>query len=290
MFNLIKMNFYRLFRQKSFYITAAAAALIGWFMVFMIWLTPVMEEKLAAGGGEMAEGDGGFHVGIRVGGEEESDMPASAAGPEEFNVTEFADEFFSGGFSMILISVGAAIIANSERKRGFVKNLGGQVKPRGMLTLSKLPAMLLELGAIYAALVLSVALFGRLYFKQYTLGNISVLCRTISVQLLLGLAFGALILLISTLGRSAAAGIIAGILLASGLVNAVCFFLNRLATAYLGAPEDFDISRGSLSYYIEGITSEAGGGDIAAALIVGTVYLILTSAAGWFLMEKRDIV
>ena len=296
MFNLIKMNFYRLFHQKSFYVMIAVAAFIGWFMVFMIWMTPRLEEKAqsarnageqASQTGEEAGSNAGFHVGIAVGGTEGEELSVPESG--EFNLAGFVDEFFTSGFTMILISVGAALIANSERKRGFIKNLGGQMKPRGMLIVSKLPVILFELVALYAAIILSFTLFGRIYYDYFTAGNIPVMCKVVLVQLLLGLAFGALVMLVCTVARNAAAGIFAGIVVASGLFPYVYFFINRLATAYLGAPEGFDISKCSLDYYLSCITSEAAGRDVATALIVGVAYLLLASAAGWLVMEKRDI-
>lgn len=292
MFNLVRMNFYRLFRQKSFYILIAAAAFIGWFMVFMVWMTPRMEEKareLAAQSDEEKDFTAGFQVGLVVGGTEDGNMLEPVPKLEIFNVTEFMDEFYTSDFTMILISVGTAVIANAERKRGFIKNLGGQMKPRGMLPVSKLPVILLEIAAIYGVMVLSFALFGRMYFEKFTFGNPSAMCRAIAMQLLLGLAFGGIILFISTAARSAAAGIIAGIIIASGLFPYVYLFINRLATTYLGAPAGFDISKCALDYYISRVTSGASGKDAATALVVGGVYLALASAAGWLVMEKRDI-
>lgn len=296
MFNLIKMNFYRLFHQRSFYVMIAVAAFIGWFMVFMIWMAPRLEEKAQSARnareqdsqtGEETGSNAGFHVGIAVGGTEGEELSVPVSG--EFNLAEFVDEFFTSGFTMILISVGAALIANSEQKRGFIKNLGGQMKPRGMLTVAKLPVILFELVVLYAVIILSFSLFGRIYYERFTAGNIPVMCKVVLIQLLLGLAFGALVMLVCTAARNAAAGIFAGIVVASGLFPYVYFFINRLATAYLGAPAGFDISKCSLDYYLSCITSEAAGKDVATALIVGVVYLLLASAAGCLVMEKRDI-
>lgn len=295
MFNLIKMNFYRLLHQKSFYVMIAVAAFIGWFMVFMVWMTPRLEEQaerareLKTQNSEETGNETGFHVVVTAGTTEGKGMQVPASGLAEFNVTQFMDEYFTAGFSMILISVGAALIANSERKRGFIKNLGGQMKPRGMLIVSKLPVILFELVALYAAILLSITLFGRIYYDRFTAGNISGMFKVILVQLLLGLAFGALVMLVCTVARNAAAGIFAGIVVASGLFPYVYFFINRLATAYLGAPEGFDISKCSLDYYLSCITSEAAGKEVATALIVGLVYLLLASAAGCLVMEKRDV-
>lgn len=298
MFNLIKMNFYRLFHQKSFYVMVAVAAFIGWFIVFMIWMSPRLEEKAqnARDAREQASLTGeekgivaGFHVGITTGGAEREELQMTVPESREFNLAEFVDEFFTSGFPMILISVGAALIANSEQKRGFIKNLGGQMKPRGMLTVAKLPVILFELVVLYAVIIFCFSLFGRIYYERFTAGNIPVMCKVVLIQLLLGLAFGTLVMLVCTAARNAASGIFAGIVVASGLFPYVYFFINRLATAYLGAPAEFDISKCSLDYYLSCITSEAAGKDVATALIVGVVYLLLASAAGCLVMEKRDI-
>lgn len=288
MLNLMKMNFYRLFHQKSFYVMIAVAAFISWFMVFMVWWMPRIEAKTRENASQTNEETGvgsGFHVGIVAGGVEGVERPEV----EEFNLTDFVDDFFTSGFSMILISVGVPLIVNSERKRGFIKNLGGQMKPRGMLTVAKLPVILFELVVIYAVTVLGFALFGRIYYEQYKLGDIPAMCGAISVQLLLGLAFGALIMLVCTVARSAASGIIAGIIVSSGMFPYVYFLINRFALAYLGAPEEFDISRYALDFYLSSFTSTAESSTMAAAVLAGAVYLLLASALGCLVMEKRDI-
>lgn len=289
MFNLIKMNFYRLFHQRSFYICVAVAAVIGWFMTYMVWLTPRMEERareLAASGEESFEA--GFHVGF-INPDAAGDI-TPAPKLEEFNVTEFADEFVSSSFNMILISVAVPLMVNAERKRGFIKNLGGQIKPRGMLLLSRLPLILFETAVIYVVTLLSFALCGRIYYQQYTLGDLSALCKMLAVQLLLGWALGTLLLLVCTIGRSAAAGIIMGIVVSSGISPLVCSLMNKFAAAYLGASPQFDISGCFLDHHIHAVTSEAEAGALAAALLAGVAYLVLASAAGCLIMEKRDIV
>ena len=286
MFNLVKMNFYRLFHQKSFYILIAASALTCWFMVYLMWAAPRLEERARANLSQ-TEGEitGGFHVGIAVGETEESGTPVL----EEFNFTEFLDEFLSSGLQMILISVGAAMIANAEQKRGFLKNLAGQMKPRGMLAGAKLPVILFETAVVLGVTVLGLDLSGRIYFEQYTAGDIGAVLWFFPLELLLCLAFGALILMVCTIARNGAAGIIVGILLSSGLPLFACSYINRFAMAYLGAAQDFDISRYTLEYQLMHLTSTAGPGDMVRALVVGTVYLLLAVGIGCLVMEKRDI-
>lgn len=283
MFNLIKMNFYRLFHQRSFYVCVAVAVFIGWFMPFMIWLTPRMEDQIAA----QKEAEEGFAAGFYVGLNE--DEIARTPKLEVFNVTEFADQFTKSGFCMILVSVAIPLFVNADRKRGFIKNLGGQVRSRGVFTLAKLPVILFETALLMAASILSIAVFGRIYFEQYTFGDVGAMCRVMSVQLFLETAFGALIMLICTLARNAASGIIAGIVMSSGLFPMVYFQINKFAVAYLGAPMDFDCSKCFLDYHISMTMSTTAGSELVSALLAGGIYLVLALAAGCLVMEKRDI-
>ncbi len=292
MFNLVKMNFYRMFHQKSFYVCLAVTALIGWFMVFLVWMTPMMEEKareareLAAQEGQKSatgEFQAGFFVGISGGteGDPNEEMPVL----EEFNVSDFTYQFCYSGFNVILLSVGVSLIVNSESKRGYIKNIGGQIRPRGMFIAAKLPVILFEVAAMYAAAVLSLALFGRIYYNKYTLGDVAGVGKILLLQILLGVAFGALVMLLCTIARNAAAGILLGV--AVNMTPILYGFLSKLAVAYLGAPEGFNVSMYTLEYYL---MSAVEVPDTARAVTVGLVYLLLATGLGWFIMEKRDIV
>lgn len=285
MFNLIKMNFYRLFHQKSFYICVAAAALAGWFMVFLVWMTPKLEAEIDARATEEKGFVEGFHVGY-VG--EMTGEPAPVL--EIFNVADFMDEFLTSGIGWILISVSVPLIVNADRKRGFIKNLGGQMKPRGMLALAKLPVILFDSTVIYMAAGLSIALFGRLYYAKYTPGNVSLLCRTLLVQLVLALAFGTLLMVVCMLARSASAGILAGIAVSMGAVNFICAQVSKFAVAYLGASMEFDLARYTLDYYASAVFTATPNSVVTAALLAGAAYLAAAAAAGYFIMKKRDIV
>lgn len=290
MFNLVKMNFYRLFHQKSFYVCIGVTVLIGWFMVFLVWMTPVMEEKarearaLAQEGRDTAAGD--FQTGFFVGfsGGEDDEYAEAAPVLEEFNVSDFACEFCYSGFNVILLSVVVSLFVNSEQKRGYIKNLGGQIKPRGMFIAAKLPVILFEVIAVYAAALLSFALFGRIYYNKFTWGDAAGAGKILLLQILLGVALGALVMLFCTIARNAAAGILVGV--AVNMTSILYDFISRLAVAYLGAPEGFSISTYTVEYYLMNAVEAS---DTARAVTVGLVYLLVAAGLGWLFMEKRDI-
>ena len=59
MFNIIKMNLYRLFRQKAFYIIPISTAIMCCLMVYLIWLTPRMENLATDSGFQITVGPDG---------------------------------------------------------------------------------------------------------------------------------------------------------------------------------------------------------------------------------------
>lgn len=281
MINLIKMNLYKLFRQKAFYIVPISMAITCCFMVYLIWLTPRLEEQAA-----QMETKTGFHAGIVAGSTDGEPLPI----PESFDLTEFEDQLFESGILIILISVGAAIIANAEQKHGFIKNLAGQVSPRGMLAAAKLPGMLIESFLILAASVISSALMGRILYDDFTLGNLSALAGAAAVQLVLSLALCALILMICTLAGNAAAGIITGIALSMGITPLLYMLIDKVLWNYFHVPESFDIYGYSLSKYLTSITSVSVTDGVTCALAVGAAYLAVCTVLAYMIIKKKDIV
>lgn len=280
MFNLIKMNLYRLFHQKAFYIIPAVSAVVCCFMVYTIWMVPRLENQAA-----QLDAEPGFHVGIVAGSPDSEPLPIM----ESFDLTEFMDEVLGSGILIIMISIGAAIIANSERKNGFIKNLAGQIAPRGMLTVTKLPGMLLESFLILAFSFIGCALPGRLLFATFTLGSLSALVKALAVHLLLSAALCALILMICTLSENAAAGIITGIVLSAGLLPLLYTLIDKVLWSYFHVPESFDITRFSLSGHLMSVASTSDTGALVFALAVGAVYLAVCSIGSYVIIKKKDI-
>lgn len=278
MFNIIKMNLYRLFRQKAFYIIPISTAIMCCLMVYLIWLTPRME-NLAT--------DSGFHIAVGPYGSNGIEpLPIT----EEFKLTEFIDEIFGSGMLMIFISIAAAIITNAEQKNGFIKNVAGQISSRGMLTVAKLPGMMLECILVLAATVFSCALAGRLLFSSFTLGSLSALAGALAVQLMLAFGFCSLILMICTLAGNAASGIITGIALSAGIMPLVYTLINKVLWTYLHVPESFDITRCFLSTHLMSISTVSDTKTLTLGFVVGAVYLVACSAGAFVIITRKDIV
>lgn len=280
MFNLIKMNLYKLFHQRAFYIVPITAAFICCLMVYLIWSLPRLENQYA-----QEDAEPGFHMGI-VAGSPEAEAPPIV---EKFDLTEFMDEIFGSGILVILISVIAAITANAERKNGFIKNLAGQIAPRGMLAVAKLPGMLLESFLILTFSFIGCALSGRVLYSDFTLGDLSALTKALAVQLLLSFALCAFILMICTLSENASAGIITGIVLCTGILSLLYTLINKVLWNYFQVPESFDINRYSLSGHLMSVSSTSEPDALGLALAVGAAYLAACSLGAFVILKKKDI-
>ena len=149
--------------------------------------------------------------------------------------------------------------------------------------------MLLECFLIITVAVLSCALSGKLLYANFIPGNLSGLARALAGQLLLGFALCSLILMICTLARNAASGIITGIVLATGMISLVYGLLNKVLWNYLHVPESFDITRFSLSSHFMSLTSASGSDALGLALAVGAVYLTACSLGAFMIIKKKDI-
>lgn len=280
MFNLIKMNLYRIVHQKAFYIVPVSMALVCSFLVYITWLTPRLERQAA----QMTE-HSGFQAGFVAGSTADESFPLT----EDFDLTVFMDLLFDSGMLMLLISIGASIITNAERKHGFIKNIAGQISPRGMLAPAKLPGMLLESFLILAFAVLGAALSGKIFYAGFTFGNFAALTKALAVQLLLSFALCAFILMICTLSENAAAGIITGIILCTSIMSLLYMLINKVLWNYFHVPESFDITRYTLSAHLMSVSSTSEPDALGLALAVGAAYLVACSLGAFVILKKKDI-
>lgn len=266
MFNLTKMNFYRLFHSKSFYILLGIAALMAFLTLYLFLFMLGMSAALAAAPDEEIDIAATLNVMISV--------------PELFD--------FITAILLLLCGIGAAFIAHAEDKNGYIKNIAGQVCPRGIQAAAKLPVLLFEILTMYAAVLL--VFFGfALFRKMVVIGSVPELLKTVGVHLLLFLAFDTLVMLLTFLTKKTTAGIVFTVFAITNMLDLVYKLLNCSLHKYLHIPSSFDIANFALDPYISRINAETGGSLLARGIAVGAVYLAACTAASALIIRKRDI-
>ena len=272
MWNLIKMDFYRLFTGKTMKVGAIMAFLVSAGYMFMSFGIVELCKYVTDSDPDAAMGlafiipQAGWIFGIN-----------------------FAD-IVLGGTAVFSLFIGCMITANfigSEQSCGYTKNFAGQLPDKGYMAISKFVVtsvaqfiILFIYGAVSA--VLAEILFGN-YINGY---NIAELIRALCLKLLLYFAINAIIIFLCTLTKSHSIAMVAGCIFGIGVTK----FAYSAIEVVLGTLKiNFPIS----SYMPDGIDSQlsidTAGSLTVNAIVVSIVFIVVFLGANYFLQRKRDV-
>ncbi len=292
MFNIIRMNWYRLWNTTSMLIILFVATM--GFAVFsgVMECTDVkmMQEEQQAAVLNIAVGDSDMNVG-GVGGEmgdfglyvntpySDSDHPA------EFLRFFMAD--VSAGMPLLFVCIAVVLFVNSEEKTGFIKNISGQVRRKSSIYFGKLAVVAgytLILMLVYGMaqyISLQIGFHGDMQFGK----NIFLpFIKAFAIDYLLYLAFAGGLMMITTVFRNNIIGIVVGLLSICGIGSMIFGLIYKL------------IDRQLVKYSVTGCIRESAAlltgesGIMGRMIVVGIVFLIVYNVIGNLLFVKRDVV
>lgn len=279
MFNLIKMDMYRLVHSKSARIIILFT--IG-LAVFSVVMTDTDIQYMQEDASYIEESTGERTVGIYV----EAD-PEWAEGKIEIGSIISAE--MRSEMLEILCIIFVALFVSAEQKNGYIKNIAGQFPRREMMVISKfitIAVQVLVMTLVFSAVVTTAGFV--LWGEEFYLGSVMQLVKYLGVQYLLHLGFAVLIMLLSTVTRSAAFGITAGIILCSGLAVPVYALINKKVSD-LWPGIDFDINLYSLDGNITMMKIGSAGDMMIRGAAVGVVFAAVSVILAMILIKKRDI-
>lgn len=271
MFNLLRMDLYRIKRSKSVYVCFIILLLAAAATVFMIWLQLPQGRQFAE------------KIGI---------MPLGANRPDNGqSMLDGIDTLVlfrrmgfglnGGGYSMIL-GIWLMLFVCMDYQSGFIKNIMALCQNRFAYAGSKVLAAGLVNLCYLAGYYLFVLLLNRLAGNMVPLAGILDVLYYLSWCWLVTLAFAALILLICVCTRSVAAGAIAAVLLGTGTVVMPMYTVLNLL--HIGGWMEYSIYL-TLSTAPDHYTS---GADLYV-YAVGACFLAVYTAAAAFVLKKQDI-
>ena len=278
MFNLLKMDLYRLLHSVSTYVMVILAASIAIFTIYMTYLEVNMAKEDLPPFVESADTESDdITFGIIV----DTD-PQWVNG--DIDYSEMLGAQLKSGLLLILVSVFVTLFVAAERKNGFVKNIAGQFRNREIMVTAKLAALAVQVLILLVTFTLFV-LFSSLIFwgNQIVLASIPKLLQLAGLQYLLHFAFACLIAFLCMLTNSSALSMTIGILLCGGFGSLIYGLIDRLAG------ESFRIEK----YMLESNISSVGAGipsDTAVhAMFIGIGYILVTMILSMLTVQKRDI-
>lgn len=282
MFNLIRMDLYRLFHTGSTWILIGIISLFAVFSFYM----GVVDQRLMEETGQnnnlviKGEDEEGMEFGIMV------NTPYHEDGSEAAYL-EYVCEDLQSGILLVFISIFAVIYVNAEEKSGFVKNIAGQFPNRFWMYLSNnVTVALFVFMAMAAYMVMQI--FGFLIWHSgapFGIDMIGEALRYGVIQWILMSAFAAGIVLITTLIKSTAIGITVGMMISCGFSQIFLGFYYKIFQNTKLHVEEYLITNN-----IKTIAYSSSMSRLWQAVLVGMVFLVVYNIIGSVVMQKRDVV
>ena len=268
MLNLIKMDLYRLFRTKSFKIGLIISLAISFLFVAVVAaisnLIPLFPESTQAA------------------------MSVLPFADWRNNVNLF--ELILSSTAILSLLVSAVLASNfisADQANGYVKNIAGQLKNKGMMNVSKFVALAVMTFFVLLAYTVGSTIGGLVFLNNaVNYEGLNQFLAVFGTKYLIYLAVNAIILFLCTLTKSKSVSIAFGALFGSG---ATVFAYSAVSTfAALALKCDVNIASYIPDGLIFGLTMDAPSTALIKAIVVGVVYIAVFMVLSMILMKKRD--
>lgn len=283
MINVIKMDLYRMVKNKATWLIFLASMLMMFASIFMTSQdlayynsNPTALQDLQANGDEV-------NWGIYIG----SVKPEGCTGTE-VPLMELVAVNVKSKLLLMFLVVFVTYFAGSEGRNGFLKNIAGQVTHKGIFVFSKsvvisIFAVMMIAGAVLATMLGSVAFLGYI-----NIANIGQGCVFLIVQILLHIAYGMFVLFLFNVTESSVATMLAGILIAAGILQIVDAILVYVFSK-LQAISDFSIMNYLTSGNVGLLSLDSTSGLYIRASIIAVGAIVLMNTLSSVIIQRRDL-
>ena len=280
MFNLIKMDTYRLIHSRSTWIILIFVIALAIFSAVMT--DSDIELMKSDPVNAVTEEESGRQIGIAV-------WPDPEWMTGKIEVGRLISSEIKSGLLSILCVIFAAMFANAEQKNGYIKNIIGQFPGRGVLIISKFTAIAIQVFFMIVVFSLVTAATGFiLWGSDLYMGSVLSLCKFLGVQYLLHLGFALLIMFLSILTRSTAFSMTAGILICAGLEVPICSAVNKMVYD-INPVWEFDINNYLLDGNITMTGISASSDEMMRSVLVGVAFAFAAVILAITVIKRRDV-
>lgn len=296
MFNAIRMDVYRLFKTKSTYIILVIMIALS---VMGTGLMSVMTEMTEAEGQQVQTeqmsdnadyaGDDDQLYEDTEGAQSQVSVGVSEIDPDENDnsVLSFAMSDISGLQTGLFIIIFTVLFSMADINSGFIKSIGGQVKGRGVLIVSKMVAIAIFTAIVIIADFLTQLIAVNIFFDDAAVGSASEIVRLLSSQFVLNFALAVLMMAIAMIIKNNVVSMIIGVCMCTGIFELIFMGINYLMDK-IGF-NDFDINNILITGKIQSVTIGADASDIGYALLTAAIYIAVSVFAVYNVFKHRDI-
>lgn len=282
MLNIIKMDLYRLMKTRSMYV-------IWLIMAGVILLTTYMSKVDMDYIADAAEDS---QIESQLEDEDTMQLGMAVSIPTEpgQKVTIY-DEFMGntqGKAIALFIVIFVVLFATADSNSGYIKNIGGQVKHRRDLILSKTLAILVFTVLTMAVFVLVQAVATGICFGYIEWGDAKSFGIYFLLQTILHFALALICMTVANLIRNNVVSMIFAICLCMNVMIIFYGLIDKLVHK-LGQ-KDFSTMDYTVTGKISMLPMEITGKESMSALVVSVVFILIMTILSSVIFEKRDIV
>lgn len=296
MFNAIRMDVYRLFKTKSTYIILVimlAMSVMGTGLMSVMTEMTVAERQQVqteqmSDNADYAGEDDQFNEDTE-GAQSQLSVSVSEIDPDENDnsVLSFAMSDISGLQAGLFIIIFTVLFSMADINSGFIKSIGGQVKGRGVLIVSKMAAIAIFTAIVIIADFLTELIAVNIFFDDAVVGSASEIVRLLSSQFVLNFALAILMMAIAIIIKNNVVSMIIGVCMCTGIFELIFMGINYLMDK-IGF-SDFDINNILITGKIQNVTIGADAADIGYALLTAAIYIVVSVLAVYNVFKHRDI-
>ena len=216
-------------------------------------------------------------------------VSVSESDPDENDnsVLSFAMSDISGLQAGLFIIIFTVLFSMADINSGFIKSIGGQVKGRGVLIVSKISAIAIFTAIVIIADFLTELIAVNIFFDDAVVGSASEIVRLLSSQFVLNFALAVLMMAIAIIIKNNVVSMIIGVCMCSGIFELIFMGINYLMDK-IGF-SDFDINNILITGKIQNVTIGADAADIGYALLTAAIYIAVSVLAVYNVFKHRDI-
>lgn len=275
MSRIIKMDFYRLFRNKMTYILLGASVLFSAFMLLTYGFLELSVKVLDT------EELGAETVALI-----EATLPQNLEG--------YFTMFISGNLIIVFVLLFAILFCSAEYKTGYIKNTAVNILPRYLTYFSKLIVVSIYCVAIFAIVLLVLfggcAIMGHVGFEDP-----DALPRAIAVivaQILCNISLTSFFMMLYYVTRSTSLTMISGLVYST--MGTLLYSLVNLLLSVAFPSKNVDSTKftnlGNMIYHLHiNNTGDDFRNNIIRSIIVSIVFLALSSFLSCVAINKKDI-
>ena len=269
MLNLIKMDLYRLFKTKSLKTGLIISAMISFVTIAIIAFLSNITPQLSP--------------------DSQVTMTEMMPFVNWRNSVSFYDIILTATnvLSLMVSAVLASIFINEEQINGYIKNIAGQVKNKGMMIVAKSVALAVMTLFVLIAYTAGATVSGFVFFSNViTYEGLTQFLAVFGTKYVIYLSVNAIILFLCTLTKSKTLSVAVGVIFGSG----ASIIVYNIISTFIGIVLKLEVPVASYvpDGLVFGLTMTAPSAEIIKAIAVAVAYIVVFIVASMVVMKKRD--